>query len=250
MKRKPLKTHWTWKTFVEHGEFFLKFLEKRFGEADMEVKAISKILAEQHIPAGSKILDIYCLIGKHVIALAQRGYDITGVDISPLMIKRANELAKAKNVQDKVKFVIGDPRYILQILKDQQKEFNAILSMYTYIGSYGEKTDQEILKQLRKLIAPQGVIIVEASNRDYIVRHLQKTSIYHINNMEYHVERRLNLENSNMENILRYYGKEGNDLKWKAVIEVEHRTYSLHELISLFKRTDWIYVRKRKSCRF
>jgi len=233
--------------FVELGEVTLKILEKRFQEANIEVEAISKILAEQHVPVGGRVLDIYCLIGKHAIALAERGYNVVGVDISPLMIKHANELAESKNVQDNVKFLVADPRYILKILKGQQKQFNAILSMYTYMGSYDEKTDQEILKQLRRLIAPQGVIIVEVSNRDYIVRHFQKASITHINNTEFHVERRLNLETSNMENTLRYYLKKGKDLKFKGILEVEHRVYSLHELISLLNRTGWTYVKSYGS---
>jgi len=233
--------------FVELGEVTLKILERRFREANIEVEAILKILAEQNIPVGGKILDIYCLMGKHAVALAERGYNVVGVDMSPLMIKRANKLAKARDVQDKVKFVVGDPRSILDILKVEQKEFNAILSMYTYIGSYGEEIDQEILKQLRRLVAPQGVIIIEASNRDYMIRHLQKASIHHINHMEYHVERRLNIETSNMENTLRYYIKKDNDLKHRAMIEVEHRVYSLHELISLLNRTGWTYVKSYGS---
>jgi 2-polyprenyl-3-methyl-5-hydroxy-6-metoxy-1,4-benzoquinol methylase len=102
--------------------------------------------------------------------LAERGYNVVGVDISPLMIKRANDLANDRNVQDRVKFMLGGPRRISKIIQDQEKGFHAIISMYT--GSYGEKADQQMLKQLRRLVAPEGVLILEASNRDYIIRHL------------------------------------------------------------------------------
>jgi SAM-dependent methyltransferase len=242
MKSTPLKMHWTWKMFVDHGEFFLKVLEKRFQEADVEVEVISKILAEQHVPVGGRILDVYCLIGKHAVALAGRGYDVVGVDISPLMIRRANDLSNARNVQDRAKFVLGDPRHISRIMEGQEKGFHAVLSMYTYVGSYGEKTDRQILKQLRGLVAPGGVLILEASNRDYIVRHLQRASVYDVDGMEYHVRREIDLETSNMENVLRYYMKEGDDLRRKAELKVEHRVYSLHELVSLFNRTGWTFV--------
>jgi SAM-dependent methyltransferase len=171
------------------------------------------------------------------------GYEVVGVDISPIMIEHAKEFATSRKAQDRTTFIVGDPRRISRVLKSSQNRFDAILSMYTYLGSYGEKTDKKILKQLRKLVAPQGIVLLELDNRDYIVQHLQKTSIYHFDNMEYHVERRINVENSSMENTLSLYTKKGRDLEFMTSIEVKHRTYSLHEIISLLDRTGWNYVK-------
>jgi hypothetical protein len=142
-----------------------------------------------------------------------------------------------------VKLFAGDPRHVSQVLKDEQEEFDAILNMYTYIGSYGEKADLEILKQLRGLAVWKGLLIVEAANRDYMVRHLRKTSIHRIDDMEYHVQRTLSIETSSMENILKYYTKKGNDLKCETIIEVRHRIYSLHELVSLLNRSGWTFLK-------
>jgi len=57
------------------------------------------------------------------------------------------------------------------------------------------------------------------------------------------VHREINLETSNVENILKYYMKEGNDLRCKAVLKEKHRVYSLHKLISLLNRAGWILVK-------
>ncbi|MDR4988964.1 MAG: class I SAM-dependent methyltransferase [Bacteroidales bacterium] len=41
-----------------------------------------------------RILDVGCGTGRHAIELARRGYDITGVDLSPSQIRRAREKAQ------------------------------------------------------------------------------------------------------------------------------------------------------------
>jgi SAM-dependent methyltransferase len=247
LERTRLETHWTWKMFVEQGEVFIKILRKRFQEAIREVEAISKLLDQQQVPAKGKVLEIYCLTGKHIVGLAERGYTAVGVDISPVMIKQANELARSMEVLDKASFVVGDPRHISRVLKKWQGRFDAVLSMYTYLGSYGENTDEEILKQLRRLVTPQGVVILEVDNRDRTLQYLQKSSIYHVDGLEYHVERRLDIEKSSMDNTLSLYTVKGDDLEFKTSIEVKHRIYSLHELIALFNRTGWAYAKSYGS---
>jgi len=46
-----------------------------------------------------KILDIGCGTGRHSIELAKRGYNITGIDLSDSMLKKAKEKAKKENVK-------------------------------------------------------------------------------------------------------------------------------------------------------
>lgn len=51
---------------------------------------------EQQLTAASarRVLDVACGTGMHAIALAQRGYDVTGADLSAGMIERARENAR------------------------------------------------------------------------------------------------------------------------------------------------------------
>ena len=43
-----------------------------------------------------KILDLACEFGRHSLEFARRGYDVTGIDITPAYIDYANEQAKKK----------------------------------------------------------------------------------------------------------------------------------------------------------
>jgi 2-polyprenyl-3-methyl-5-hydroxy-6-metoxy-1,4-benzoquinol methylase len=48
---------------------------------------------------GVRILDVGCGTGRHAIELARRGYDVTGLDLSPSQLERAREKARAAGVR-------------------------------------------------------------------------------------------------------------------------------------------------------
>ncbi len=53
-----------------------------------------------------KTIDLGCGAGNYAIYLASRGFDVTGIDISPTAVKIAKENAKKKRV--KVNFIVAD----------------------------------------------------------------------------------------------------------------------------------------------
>ena len=63
-------------------------------------------LVEREKVKSCKTIDLGCGTGKYAIYLASKGFDVTGVDISPTAIKIAKENAKKKNV--KCNFLIDD----------------------------------------------------------------------------------------------------------------------------------------------
>ncbi|MCC6396214.1 MAG: class I SAM-dependent methyltransferase [Bacteroidetes bacterium] len=79
------------------------FTQGTIGECDFIEEEISHNTA-------AKILDIGCGTGRHAIELTQRGYDVTGVDLSASQLKRAKEKAEALNL--KTKFLRHDARQL------------------------------------------------------------------------------------------------------------------------------------------
>src|SRR2546430_16054007 len=59
---------------------------------------------------GARVLDIPCGNGRLSFELAQRGYQVTGVDISEEFIKEAKSIAKEQRVP--VEFNLGDMRSV------------------------------------------------------------------------------------------------------------------------------------------
>ena len=154
---------WTHRMFVENAELYLPFLEDRTERAVEEVEALHNVLQEQGVPAGGRVLDLACGIGRHSILLAQSRYRVTGVDISPLFIERARERAAEAGVD--VRFIVGDGLRISEVLAGAEP-FDATINMFTSHGYYGRESDVSMFRQVRNLSAPGAILIVNAANRD------------------------------------------------------------------------------------
>jgi SAM-dependent methyltransferase len=57
---------------------------------------------------GKRILEIACGTGRFSVAVAERGADVTGLDISGPMLAQGREKARAADVTDDVEFIRGD----------------------------------------------------------------------------------------------------------------------------------------------
>ena len=207
-----------------------------------EVEILEKLFSEMGVQPGDRVLDLCCGYGRHALRLAEKGFMVTALDLSLTAIEYGKRLAESLKVQEQIEFLVGDARNVLKLLKSKQGSFKAIISMWSSIGYYDNETDVSILKQVNKLASPHGVITIEVGNRDFFIKHFQPFGIDELEDCELHEHRKLNLETSRMENTWKFYKKEGEELKHLASIPIDHRVYSLHELIELLKTTGWTYI--------
>ncbi len=133
-----------------------------------EVAGIVTLLA---LPAGSSILDLCCGHGRHTIALAQLGYQMTGQDLSEVFLHEAQVQAITQNVQ--VRWVHSDMRNI-----PFESEFDAVINIFTAFGYLeNEDEDQKVLQQVYKALKPGGLFLLETVQRDGLMRHYASQAI-------------------------------------------------------------------------
>jgi SAM-dependent methyltransferase len=60
---------------------------------------LQEVIVRLGLPQGAEVLDIGCGTGTNAIWLAQRGFRVTGVDLSTIAIDRAKAKASSANVQ-------------------------------------------------------------------------------------------------------------------------------------------------------
>ena len=107
-----------------------------------------------------KILDVGCGTGRHAINLATKGYkNITGIDLSPTMIRAAREVAKEKNVS--IDFRVCDAREL-----PFENEFDAALCLCE--GAFGllenDAENYKVLRAIHKSLKKHGVFILTTLN--------------------------------------------------------------------------------------
>ncbi len=79
------------------------------------------------LPPGSKILDIGCGTGAFLYCFAERGYQATGVDFSPSMIRAAEKSTRKTEID----FQLGD---VTKGLDFPDHDFDLIISSYVLHG--------------------------------------------------------------------------------------------------------------------
>ncbi len=234
-----MSRHWTEELFLKHAELYRVLLEGMLARAEDEARGVAGLLDAAGVEAGAVILDLNCGIGRHAIHLAKLGYHVVGVDISPRLVERARELAAEHSVMDLTEFVVGDAREVADALPG--RNFDAVISMFTSLGYYDEETDRLILRRCRDLTRAGGIFVLETGFRDSIARNFQPYGVFRVGSLLLLHEREFDLDTSRSRATWTFLEKKGSSYRLRAAVDLDHRLYSLHELISLFKQAGWRY---------
>jgi SAM-dependent methyltransferase len=224
-------------------------MEKGKAVAPAQADGLRRIFEKHRVREGARILDLGCGIGRIAINLAKKGYDVVGVDISPLYVRLAERWAAKEQVSDRTTFYRMDARKAPQLLEKTRKKFDAVVNIGTSMGYYGKIEDQRIFGGLGEVTGPRGILVIETVNRDYLVNHFQDHAISNRGGVEWRENRRLDLESSFMRNSWKFYRKSRGSLRIVANIPMSHRVYSLHELIELIDSSQWNYLESYGSLR-
>ncbi len=229
-------SHWTRRLFVDNAEVYLPFLEAAKPRAEAEVVVIVEQLNELGVTDGARVLDAGCGIGRHSIALASKGYEVVGLDISPLYLEEGRKAANEAGVD--VKFVQGDMRDVGGTLEDEAP-FQAVVNMFTSHGYYQGDDDLQFFRDLHGLTAPGAALVIETLNRDYILRNFTPIGHEEAGEICKYDHRSFDLETSSIHSEWSFYEKRGGDLNLLLRVDLELRAYSLHEMKELLARAGW-----------
>jgi len=134
------------------------------GDIEFYLKCIEKY--------GDPTLELACGTGRVTIPLAQEGVDITGLDISETMLKRAREKASEKDID--IEFIKGD-----MIDFSLDRKFNTILLPFNTIQRLIHLEEYESLfSNIQEHLSKEGRFIFEIFNPDFdiIVEALNEDS--------------------------------------------------------------------------
>jgi ubiquinone/menaquinone biosynthesis C-methylase UbiE len=112
--------------------------------------------------AGERLLDLGCGSGREVVALASRGHACVGLDISEPLLERARRRAEAAGVSSLVHFIRGDFRSLPR--DGLWPGFAAALFLDSPLGIYSPEAVEQILRDVRGLLAPGGRVVIDHLN--------------------------------------------------------------------------------------
>lgn len=183
---------------------------------NQEAKAnIDQLLLHLNLAGGAAILDLACGQGRHAHHIFQKGFQVTGYDLSP------NNIAIAqKNALDGLVFEVRDMREHLGTSK-----FDAIFNLFTSFG-YFETREAHLtcLQQVYKALKPGGIFVLDFLNAKKIACGLVPEEIVTASGITFHIKRK----------------KEGNQLVKEISFEVGGVCKQFAERVMAFNAADFL----------
>jgi len=136
------------------------------------------------IAPGARVLDLCCGHGRHSVALARRGYDVTGLDLSAYHIELAGKAAAEANVR---LMLINDDMRNLPV----EPPFDAIINIFSSFG-YLESDDEDaaVIARVARALKPGGRLLMDFNNSVRVWRQFQPSTVNRLDDGSLFVEER------------------------------------------------------------
>jgi SAM-dependent methyltransferase len=216
--------YWWQKFFDEH---YLKVYDELETRSSLEVEFIIKML---DLKPKARILDLCCGYGRHSIELAQRGFRVTGYDLSDFFLQKAKQDSHALGL--KIEFKKGDMRKL-----PFEERFDAVVNMFTSFGYFEKENDDlKVLKGVCKVLKKKGLFLLDLKNREQLIRNFQRRRWHPENDFIMLEDNFFDLFTSRWESTRTLLF--GNGKKRESSFSL--RLYSFAEILNLLKKAGFV----------
>lgn len=160
---------------------------------------INKLIDHIKPSPGSKMLDVACGKGRHSFQLAEKGFDVTGIDLSFHSIEAARKLEN-----EKMHFYKHDMRQPFWI-----NYFDYAFNFFTSFGFFRTRREHDAgIRTIAQALNEKGIMVIDYLNVHYAEDHLVHTSDTSMDGFNFHITKWMDEDH--------FYKK----------IEVEHDTFT------------------------
>ncbi len=140
----------------------MSWVEHAAEEVDFVVEALG-------LSGSERILDLACGFGRHSLELAQRGYSVVGVDITPDYIQHARSRASEDGLN--VEFICSD---VLDVRF--REEFDVVLNMADGAIGYfdAEEKNLRLFDIIARALKAAGKHVMGVCSADHAIKHFPK----------------------------------------------------------------------------
>jgi len=151
----------TWfSTWFDSPYYHILYNNRDVQEAQLYM---DRLLAYLHPKPHARILDLACGKGRHSVYINQKGFDVTGIDLSAKSIAHAKQFSNPR-----LRFGVHDMR---QVYKPAYFDF--ILNLFTSFGYFDNETDNVVaLAATAKSLKPGGRLVIDFMNTDKTIGNL------------------------------------------------------------------------------
>lgn len=168
-----------------------------------------------------RVLDLCCGSGRHCVALRERGVDAFGLDLSLDLLRRARDLPDC--------LVCGDARSI----PCADGALDAVVSLFSSFGYFGDEGDREVLREVGRILARDGLFVIDLLNPARVRAHLVPRSEVVRGGLRIEEQRTLADEGRRVVKEVRVRGADGSSRSWREDV----RLYEVADLLAILDGT-------------
>ncbi len=143
------------------------FTDEKFQAAEAEVEKVLELAAF----SGRDVLDLACGPGRHALALAARGLNVTGVDRSEFLLSKARVRAKERDVS--IEWLNEDMRRF-----QRPEAFDLAISLYTSFGYFESDEDNlQVLRNVCRSLRTGGKMVLDMHGKESLARRFEKVRL-------------------------------------------------------------------------
>lgn len=114
------------------------------------------------LPLKAKILDVPCGTGRHSRVLAEKGFEVMGLDISQSCV----DIAKSAAPIEGLTYQIGD----MKDLSAYKGKFDCVLNLFTSFGYFStDEENENVLAEMVRALKPSGKLVINVINREWLL---------------------------------------------------------------------------------
>ena len=177
-ERVNTKKEW-FESWFNSPYYHVLYKERDEQEAQSFLDSLINFLA----PApGSKILDVACGKGRHSLYLNQKGFNVTGFDLSPENIEYDLQFEN-----EKLSFFKHDMRDIFRI-----NYFDYVFNLFSSFGYFTRERDNtKTIVANAAALKPGGILVLDYLNSVKVTRCLIADELKTINGITFHINRKI-----------------------------------------------------------
>jgi SAM-dependent methyltransferase len=166
MKRSGRKNEWFDYDLFWQETYPFMFGASKIESADEEIDKILKLTS----PAGKVALDLCCGPGRCSIALARRGFAVTGIDRTKYLLDKARAMARSAGTKI---------HWVQQDMRDPVRTgpFDLVLSMFTSFGYFDNREeDLAVLANVFASLQTGGAFLIDVMGKERLAKILLPTT--------------------------------------------------------------------------
>ncbi len=193
-----------------------------------ETDAVTALL---DLPPGASVVDVPCGPGDHCIELARRGFRVTGVDRSEVLLEHARRRAADAGVAPT--FLSGDMRSVRLT-----PSFDALICLWGSFGYFDDEGDRCQLETFHSLIRPGGQLLLDVLPLEGILMHFEPRDSHRTGSMIVVQDRRYDQRGQRLESDWAFH--RGDECIRRTT---SMRLYTLREALALLEGAGFDDVR-------